>query len=140
MFNVAKGLKKVKTAIYQALELFRDEGAAGSNPVIPTTKKRTENFSPLFLFKIHHSFYQKKIIINCETSTTATSAIGYVAAYAAATSSVPATWISVPRAGVLVMPPVIEPRILRMLILSTYFAKINPTIIGTIVIKIPYTK
>ena len=32
-----KGLKKVKTAIYQALERVRDEEAAGSNPVIPTT-------------------------------------------------------------------------------------------------------
>ena len=32
-----KGLKKAKTAIYQALERVRDEEAAGSNPVIPTT-------------------------------------------------------------------------------------------------------
>ena len=30
-------LKKVKTAIYQALERVWDEEAAGSNPVIPTT-------------------------------------------------------------------------------------------------------
>ena len=40
------------------------------------------------------------------------SAMGYVAAYAAATSSVPATLMSVPSAGVLVIPPVIEPRLL----------------------------
>ena len=32
-----KGLKKVETAIYQTLERVRDEEAAGSNPVIPTT-------------------------------------------------------------------------------------------------------
>ena len=45
---------------------------------------------------------------SCVSSTTATSATGYVAAYAAATSSVPAKLIRVPSAGVLVMPPVIE--------------------------------
>ena len=36
MLNVAKRAKKAKTAIYQALERVRDEGAAGLNLVIPT--------------------------------------------------------------------------------------------------------
>ena len=60
---------------------------------------------------------------SCVSSTTATSATGYVAAYAAATSSVPAKLIRVPSAGVLVMPPVIEPMLFSKQSLSTCFAK-----------------
>ena len=41
ILNVAERAKKAKNAIYQALERVRDEGAAGSNPVIPTIKKST---------------------------------------------------------------------------------------------------
>ena len=36
MLNVAKRAKKVKTAIYQALERVRDQEAGGSNPLTPT--------------------------------------------------------------------------------------------------------
>ena len=84
--------------------------------------------------------YQNKIIKNCDTRTTAMSAIGYVAAYAAATSSVFATPISVPSAGVLVIPPVIAPRLLSRLSFKTYFANRKPITIGMIVIMTPYTK
>ena len=57
-----------------------------------------------------------------------------------ATSSVPATLISVPRAGVEVMPPVMEPSILRRFSLITRLAIIKPTVIGSRVMITPYTK
>ena len=57
-------------------------------------------------------------------STIETSAKGYVAAYAEETSSVPAVAMSVPSAGVEVIPPVIEPRLFRMLSLKIYLAMI----------------
>ena len=81
--------------------------------------------------------YLNKIIKNCDTNTIEISATGYVAAYADATFSVPAVLMRVPSAGVEVMPPVIEPRLLSKLSFSTYLAKMNPSIIGTIVIIMP---
>ena len=66
--------------------------------------------------------------MNWHANTTHTNAMGYVAAYADATSSVPVTPISVPNAGVLVIPPVIEPKLLRRESFKTYFAKTKPTI------------
>jgi hypothetical protein len=54
--------------------------------------------------------------------TTHTRATGYVAAYAAATSSVPAEAISAPSAGVLVMPPVMDPSEISRSILNTLVA------------------
>ena len=80
------------------------------------------------------------MIRNCETRTTEISATGYVAAYAEATFSVPAVLIRVPSAGVEVIPPVMDPRLLRRLSFSTYLANRYPIIIGSIVIIIPYKK
>ena len=57
--------------------------------------------------------------------TTETRATGYVAAYDAATSSVPAVLISVPSAGVEVIPPVIEPKLFSTRSFSTNFANLN---------------
>ena len=59
-------------------------------------------------------------------NTTITNAIGYVAAYADATSSVFVTPISVPSAGVLVIPPHIEPSVLNILSFNTFAAKKYP--------------
>lgn len=53
--------------------------------------------------------FQNNNIKNCDKSTTDIKAIGYVAAYAEATFSVPATFISVPSAGVLVIPRLWSP-------------------------------
>ena len=44
-----KGLKKVKSAIYQAIERVRDEEAAGSNPVIPIKNAADTFVSAAFL-------------------------------------------------------------------------------------------
>ena len=50
-----KGLKKAKTAIYQALERVRDVGAAGSNPVIPT-KNAVDT-----VVSLHFFFFEKDL-------------------------------------------------------------------------------
>ena len=74
---------------------------------------------------------------SCDANTTKINAIGYVDAYADATSSVPAVEINAPSAGVLVIPPVIEPRMLNIDNLNTYLPRIKPKIIGTVAIMIP---
>ena len=56
MLNVAERAKKAKTAIYQALERVRDVGAAGSNPVIPTTSEWTSHHSGVLR---HSSFFAR---------------------------------------------------------------------------------
>ena len=81
--------------------------------------------------------YINIITRNWDARTTAIRAIGYVAAYADATSSVPDTLIRVPRAGVEVIPPVSDPRLLRRLSFSTYFAKRKPITMGVMVISAP---
>ena len=63
--------------------------------------------------------------------------MGYVAAYADATSSVPVTPICVPNAGVLVIPPQIEPSELNTLYFNTFAANKYPISIGTSVIIAP---
>ena len=67
-------------------------------------------------------------------------AIGYVDAYDDATSFVPALLISVPRAGVDVMPPVMAPIESRRESLMIFFPIIYPIIIGITVMNTPKIK
>lgn len=75
--------------------------------------------------------------MNCEDNTTQIRATGYTAAYDDVTSSVSAVLISAPRAGVEVMPPVIEPSAFSIGIFSRTLAMKYPTNIGIMVMTIP---
>ena len=67
ILNVAERAKKVKTAIYQALERVRDEGAAGSNPVTSTISS-VHNVYEVMNTRFF-CFYAVLVVLKYSTST-----------------------------------------------------------------------